>query len=121
MAVPLGIPAVVTSKALEVVEIEDARVFGEERLELVDQIAVYVTGPVTADPSVFVVTAFQESVSACAAIDTARRTPANATVRRIRNVCMNFSLSWFRYDKFQTTGSEKSDLSPLTATDRMLT
>jgi hypothetical protein len=63
---PRGIAAVVMLKVVDVPEMEEANVVGEARFELVDQTGVYVTEVPMADPSVYVVTAFHESVSACA-------------------------------------------------------
>ena len=62
-------PAVPILNVVDNDDVADASVVGDVRLELVDHTAVYVTGVLPMeDPSVYVVTAFQESVSACAPI-----------------------------------------------------
>jgi hypothetical protein len=93
--VPRVIPAVVTLKVVEVPEIEDASVVGEVRLELVDQTAVYViVADPMADPSVYVVGAFQESVSACATSGPATTNAStSANTRAVRFAFMQISFS----------------------------
>jgi hypothetical protein len=66
-------------KVADVPEMEEANVVGEARFELVDQTGVYVTEAPMADPSVYVVTAFHESVSACAAVEQTTMISAKTT------------------------------------------
>jgi len=60
-------PSVSTLKVLDMEELDDPRGLRPDVPELVDQYAWYVTvTPPIEDPSVYVVTAFHERVSACA-------------------------------------------------------
>jgi hypothetical protein len=97
MVLPRGIPAVVTLKIVDVPDIEEVNVVGEPRLELVDQTAVYVTvaAPMP-EPSVYVVTAFHESVSACAVKEKTTVQRTKAIDRRMIFVLMNASVCWFK-------------------------
>jgi hypothetical protein len=62
-------PSVSTLKVLDVEVPDDPRGLRPDVPELVDQYAWYVTvAPPIEDPSVYVVTAFHERVSACAVI-----------------------------------------------------
>jgi len=71
--VPLVIPSVSTTNVFDVAVPADPISLSEVREELVLQNARYVTVAVPIeDPSVYVVTAFQARVSACAAIAVAR-------------------------------------------------
>lgn len=70
IVLPRGIASVVMLKALEVAVVEVPNAVGDARLELVDHTGVYVTdAEPMPDPSVYVVTAFHDKVSACAGSD----------------------------------------------------
>ena len=79
-------------------DVPDASVVGDVRLALVDQTAVYVTGvdPI-ADPSVYVVTAFHDSVSACAEVAQIKMPDRRMIGRMTVLIFMISSLSRFSY------------------------
>jgi hypothetical protein len=91
-----GIVAVVILKVVDVPEMEEANVVGEARFELVDQTGVYVTEAPMADPSVYVVTALHESVSACAVKEKTTVQSTKARDRRMTFVLMNASDCYFK-------------------------
>jgi len=90
IVLPRGIASVVMLNAFEVDAVAVPNAVGDARLELVDQTGVYVTEAAPKpEPSVYVVTAFHDRVSACAGIDQAipPSTIANARMMHFAFIC----------------------------------